>query len=203
MKKRQKQNLDAEAENERRTELRRRINQSQEKLGQAPVEERPATRPAEVGDTVELARIGTRATVTAVNKDGTLQLKAGILNISAKQEEVRVVSGAQKKTQKSPMAPRGRNTNRNTTQHQVTRGNASMEVDLRGMMVDEALMAVDAFLDSAVMSHLNTVTIIHGKGTGALRTAVQTHLRKSKYVKTFRLGRYGEGENGVTVVELK
>ncbi|MCD7760657.1 MAG: Smr/MutS family protein [Clostridiales bacterium] len=70
-------------------------------------------------------------------------------------------------------------------------------------MTDECEGVIDRFLDDAVMARLQTVTIIHGKGTGALRQAVQQHLRTCKYVKSFRSGRYGEGENGVTIVELK
>ena len=71
------------------------------------------------------------------------------------------------------------------------------------MMTDEAVAALENFLDTAMMGKLETVTIIHGKGTGALRAAVHQQLKSCKYVKSFRLGRYGEGENGVTVVELK
>lgn len=67
----------------------------------------------------------------------------------------------------------------------------------------EAIPVMERYIDSAVMGKLHTVTIIHGKGTGALRQAVQQALRKNKAVKSFRLGRYGEGETGVTVVELK
>ena len=74
---------------------------------------------------------------------------------------------------------------------------------LRGMVVDEALLAMERYLDSAVMGKLKTVTIIHGKGTGALRQAVQAELKRNRYVKSYRLGRYGEGEMGVTVVELR
>ena len=67
----------------------------------------------------------------------------------------------------------------------------------------EGVLAAERYIDSAVMSKLKTVTIIHGKGTGALRAAIQQMLKKNKAVKSFRLGRYGEGETGVTVVELK
>ena len=77
------------------------------------------------------------------------------------------------------------------------------EIDLRGMDTMEAVAATERFLDNAVMAKLEKVTIIHGKGTGALRAAVQQSLRKNKAVKSYRLGRYGEGESGVTVVELK
>ena len=77
------------------------------------------------------------------------------------------------------------------------------EVDLRGMTTDEALMELDRFIDASVLSNVPTVTIIHGKGTGALRAAVQQRLKKHRSVKSFRLGTFGEGESGVTVAELK
>ena len=80
---------------------------------------------------------------------------------------------------------------------------APREVDLRGMMTDEAVAALESFLDTAMLGKLETVTIIHGKGTGALRKAVHDILRRNKAVKSFRLGVYGEGESGVTVVTLK
>ena len=77
------------------------------------------------------------------------------------------------------------------------------QVDLRGMMTDEAIAVLENFLDTAMMGKLETVTIIHGKGTGAVRNAVRTYLKRSRYVKSFRPGRYGEGEDGVTVAELR
>ncbi len=199
MKKRQKQAQDPEDTNAQRAQLRRELNRASDKLGQRP---EPAagepTRPAQAGDTVELLRLGTRAEVVSVGKDGTLQLRAGILNVTAKQEEVRVISGAQPKKQKQRRTVRSQ-----PSQHQVTRSGASREVDLRGMMCDEAVAVLSQFLDSAVMAHLAGVSVIHGKGTGALRTAVHQYLKTCKYVKRYRLGRYGEGEDGVTIVELK
>ena len=71
------------------------------------------------------------------------------------------------------------------------------------MMTDEAVAALDSFLDNAMLAKLESVTIIHGKGTGAVRKAVREHLKRSRYVKSFRPGRYGEGEDGVTVAELR
>ena len=79
----------------------------------------------------------------------------------------------------------------------------SPEIDLRGMESLEAVLAAERYLDSAVMANMKTVTIIHGKGTGALREAIQQMLKRNKLVKSYRLGRFGEGEAGVTVVELK
>ena len=80
---------------------------------------------------------------------------------------------------------------------------ASSELDLRGQTIEEAIMMVDQFIDSCTLLGIKTITIIHGKGTGALRKAVHEILRRNKAVKSFRLGRYGEGEAGVTIVELK
>ena len=79
----------------------------------------------------------------------------------------------------------------------------SNEVDLRGMDVIEALCVLDQYMDAAMRGNLGTVRIIHGKGTGKLRAAVQQNLKKNKYVKSFRLGVYGEGEDGVTIAEFK
>ena len=84
-----------------------------------------------------------------------------------------------------------------------TEREARTELDIRGMASDEGLMEVDRFLDRCLMMGIKNVTIIHGKGTGVLRTAVQQHLRRLGYVKSQRPGMYGEGEAGVTVVELK
>ena len=137
----------------------------------------------------------TRATVTAVNKDGSLQLQAGMLKINARADEVYLVEGAQK-AKKAPQQ-------RNGGSSAPVRAAASMELYIRGMMTDEAEGVVDRFLDDAVLGRLNQVTIIHGKGTGALRKAVHQQLRRHPYVKAYRLGAFGEGEDGVTVVELK
>ena len=143
---------------------------------------------------MELVKMGTQAPVLEVNKDGSLQLQAGILKITAKPDEVRVVEGESAQSAKKIVQ---------RAEHKLRSLGASPEVDLRGMMTDEAILVLDRFLDSAVMGRLDTVTVIHGKGTGAVRKAVRDHLKRSKYVKSFRPGRFGEGEDGVTVVELR
>ena len=79
----------------------------------------------------------------------------------------------------------------------------SYEINLLGRTVDEALAELDKYLDDAYLSHLPTVRVVHGKGTGALRSAVHQHLKRTSYVKSFRLGEIGEGDAGVTIVTFK
>ena len=201
MRRRQEQATEWVDDNEQRSELRRKLNEAERTLGGKKEElpPPPPTRDAVAGDTVELVRMGTQAEVVSVNKDGTLQLQAGILKLKAKQSEVRVLEDVTARKKQS-----ARDKQRNVAvRHPFRAAAAKAELDLRGMMVDEALGAVDLFLDNALMGKLETVTIIHGKGTGALRKAVRDHLKRSRYVKEFRPGVYGEGEDGVTVATLK
>ena len=197
MKKRQDK-LDWQQVNDTRAESRRLLNEAERNIGgpAKEIEPPPPTRPAVAGDTVELVKMGTKATVLSVNKDGSLQLQAGILKISAKQDEVRVVEG-ETESQKATRKIIAR------AEHTIRTAAVPSQVDLRGMMTDEAIAVLERFLDTAMMGKLETVTIIHGKGTGAVRNAVRTYLRRSRYVKSFRPGRYGEGEDGVTIAELK
>ena len=201
MRRRQEQAKDWVDDNERRSELRRKLNEADAALGgrKEDLPPPPPTRDAVAGDIVELVKMGTQAEVVGVNKDGTLQLQAGILKLKARQSEVRVLEDATaRKKQSAKDKARAASVSR-----PFRASAAKAELDLRGMMVDEALGAVDLFLDNALMGKLETVTIIHGKGTGALRKAVREHLKKSRYVKEYRPGAYGEGEDGVTVATLK
>ena len=193
-----RKDLDWQQVNEGRAESRRLLNEAERNIGgpAAEPEAPPPPPPARAGAPVALGGVGPRATVLSVNKDGTLQLQAGILKISAKQDEVRVVEGetpSQKETRK--IIQRAERTLRTAA--------VPSQLDLRGMMTDEAVATLERFLDTAMMGKLETVTVIHGKGTGAVRAAVRAYLKRSRYVKSFRPGRYGEGEDGVTVVELK
>ena len=200
MRRRQAAALTAIDDNEEKADLRRRLNEAEAAVGvrQESREPIPApSRPIQAGDQVEIPGVRQWAEVAAVNKDGSLSLKAGILKMTVKPNEVRLIEEAEKQGQKkkAPPARSGGGT--------VFRSAASSELDIRGMESIEADSAVQTFLSAAAMGHLDTVTIIHGKGTGALRKAVHETLRRSKLVKSFRLGVYGEGESGVTVVTLK
>lgn len=149
-----------------------------------------------LGATVMLNDIGDKGSVLSINKkDNTAQVQVGIMKITAKAENLSLVKEQEIDTPKA-YAPKKTGTS-------LRRDSVKNEIDLRGMMLEEALDAVDKFLDECSVAGLNTVSIIHGKGTGVLRSGIQSMLRKHPHIKTFRLGRYGEGENGVTIAELK
>ena len=181
--------------NEKQAELRRSLNEAEQKMQpQREQKTRPeATRAIRVGDTVELIKLGTKATVLAINKDGSYCLRAGIMQVTAKPDEVYLLENETQNAAKKVIAGKVRE----------LKAAAQPELDIRGMAVDEALPVLDNFLDAAYMGNLPNARIIHGKGTGVLRAAVQDELRRCKYVKSFRLGVYGEGESGVTIVEFK
>ena len=194
LRKQMKDAADAQGVNARQAELRRQLNEAEEKL--APKQDRPErpkpSREIRVGDTVELLKLGTHATVLALNKDGTYQLQAGILKVNVKPDEVYLLENEPQEVKK--YIEKTRREFKNQAQ--------SPELDLRGMDALEAGAVLTIFLDNAYMANLTQVRIIHGKGTGVLRKAVHDELKKNKHVKKYRLGVYGEGEDGVTIAEL-
>ncbi len=179
-----------------RADLRRRLNEAETKAGGTPTVEKPVapSRPIVVGDTVRLLRLGSTAHVLSIDGDKYL-LQAGILKVTVRSDEISLVEETRVKAPRPAPPGSGSNGPRMDT--------ATPELDLRGLTVDEALLELDRFLDSALLSGLHTLTVIHGKGTGALRSAIHAALRRHPQVKSFRLGRFGEGEHGVSIVELK
>ena len=164
--------------------------------------EAPApSRPIAVGDLVELAGVKTAATVLNVNGDGSMLLQAGKMKMTVKAGQVRLLESAEEIEKRKKQATAAQRKNVSPKIQLAAR--AASELDIRGMETLEAESVVENYIDAAVMAKLGTVTIIHGKGTGALRKAVHEMLKRNRAVKSFRLGRYGEGEAGVTVVELK
>ncbi len=194
LRKQLKDTADAQGINAKQAELRRKLNEVEEGFaGKAPQAPRPeATRAIKVGDTVEVIRFGTRATVLEINKDGSYQLQAGIMKMSARPDEVYLIEEQPREVKKII----------ERVQKEFRSAGASTELDLRGMTVGEAISTLSIFLDNAMMANLASVRIIHGKGTGVLRKAVHDELKKSRAVKRYRLGVYGEGEDGVTIAEL-
>lgn len=152
-----------------------------------------------VGQEVVIADIEQTATVMSLpDRNGLVEVRAGILKTKVPLSNLKAPDKLKKPTNNGKPKPQPRS----TTVQRVQR-KASMEINLLGMTVDEALMETDQFIDHAVMNGQTMVYLIHGKGTGALRKAIHAHLRGHRNVKSFRLGQYGEGEAGVTVVELK
>ena len=190
--------------NEDKADLFRRLNEADDALERSDdlmsrsagadkgAPEPPSREPAP-GDRVKLRKLGTFADVISVSADGVLSLQAGIMKITARADEVRLVEGGELPEIKRQSAK---------SDAKLREIAAKPEVDLRGMATDEAVPVLERFIDNARIAKLNTVTIIHGKGTGAMRQAVHQCLRKQHGIKAFRLGRYGEGEDGVTIVEI-
>ena len=162
-----------------------------------PAREFVPLKEVQIGQEVLIAELNQLATVTArPDRNGMVEVRAGIMKTKVPLSGLCVPDKMDKRPAREPR--------RSSTRVQLDKSRkASMEINLLGYTVDEALAEVDKFLDSGMLLGQQTLYIIHGNGTGALRTAIQKHLRTHKAVKSFRPGRYGEGENGVTVVELK
>ncbi len=195
LKKQLQESADTANLNQKQTELRRSLNEAESKLRvNAPVERKPEPkRDILVGDTVELLKLGTKASVIAINKDGSYELQAGIMKLKAKKDEIYLLENENPYVQKGRPKHSGR---------EMKVAAMNPEVDLRGMDSVEAICVLDLYLDEAMRSNLKQVRIIHGKGTGVLRTAVHNSLKRNKFVKKYRLGVYGEGEDGVTIAEF-
>ena len=177
--------------------LRRQMQSSLEGLAEGLASANPdgsaAPKSLKVGDLVDIVHLNTRGTVLSVpDEHGEVQLQAGIMKLRANISQLRLVQESAPKKQKSTVMVRSDAASRTVR----------MECDVRGMALGEALIEVEKYLDQAVMAGMNEVAIVHGKGTGTLRQGIQQHLKKYPHVKSFRLGQYGEGESGVTIVTL-
>ena len=152
-----------------------------------------------LGDSVLLMDIDKKATVTRLpEKDGTLEVMAGIIKMRTGINNVKLIEGDVKIGGKRQASQRKVSGIKSRAERTV-----QTELDLRGMASDEAILMLDRFIDEAILSGIETIRIIHGKGTGVLKNAVNQHLKKHKSIRTHRLGVFGEGEHGVTIAELK
>ena len=146
-----------------------------------------------IGEHVEIVHLQTKGTVLSLpNRKGEVQIQAGIVKLNAHLSQLRVIE--KPKPQKSKVV------NKVALSQKAP---VAMQVDIRGMNLEEGISAVDNYLASATLAGLHEVTIVHGKGTGVLRVGIQRHLKKHMQVKKYRDGLYGEGEQGVTIVTLK
>ncbi len=151
------------------------------------------------GDAVEIVNLGQSAVVlSAPSADGNVMVQAGIMKVSVPLSNLRMIKDVPK--QKHPMQSSG---NKDSGSYTVRKAHIKTELDLRGFSLSEALLETDRFINDAYMAGLTQVSIIHGKGTGTLRAGIGDMLKAHRQVKSYRLGRYGEGETGVTIVELK
>ena len=174
-----------------RAKLQDAIDANSEKIAAAKPEDDAVPTDLKPGDTV-LLDLNARATVlTAPDGKGDCSVQAGALKLKANVSRMRRAKPEKEKK------PKG------GAKVSVSMRDVETECDVRGNTLEEALMAVDLFLDGAVLNRLREVSIIHGKGTGVLRAGIHKHLKGHPAVKEFRLGRYGEGEDGVTIVTLK
>ena len=147
-----------------------------------------------VGDVVEITHLNTKGTVLSLpDAKGEVQLQAGIMKLKAHLSQLRLAQEEKPKKKVSSVS----------VQTGAAMRTVGLSCDVRGMALDEALEEVEQYLDEAVLAGLHEVTIVHGKGTGILREGIQKHLKNYPHVKSYRRGKYGEGEEGVTVVELK
>jgi len=198
--KKEQKKLETREINEKRADILHNLNEARAAAGAHDSFKEPVpkpSRPIAAGDLVEIPGTGRKAEVLGVS-GGTLECRAGSLRMKVKASEVRLIEDDERAAlaPKKPAAgPSGARVLRTAA--------VPRELDIRGMESLEAESVVESYIDSAVMARLETVTVIHGKGTGALRKAVHALLKRNKSVKSFRLGAFGEGEAGVTVVELK
>lgn len=182
---------------EMRLKLKNKVDDVEEKLSSELIKRNKSSKPPKnlkPGDTVLIVNLNKKATVIAPpDKDGEVLVQAGIMKINVHISTLELVDEQKSEMRRTGMSEIGASKAKNI----------STEIDLRGYNLDEALDKVDKYLDDAIIAGLREVSIIHGKGTGVLRSGIQKYLKSNPRLKSFRLGRYGEGESGVTIVELK
>ncbi len=177
--------------------LRKRMEENIDSLSEGlkqQVDTGLAPKTVKPGDEVEILTIGSRGTVlSAPDGKGEVQLQAGIMKFKAHLSQLRLVKEPESKKKQASV----------TSKTGAMTRTVPMSCDVRGKTLDEALLEVGQYLDMASLAGMGEVSIIHGKGTGVLRAGIQQDLRRNPHVKSFRLGVYGEGEQGVTIVTLK
>ena len=172
-------------------------------MGEQPADAGKPLTSVKIGDYVEITHLGTSGTVASLpDQKGEVQVQAGPLKLKVPLKSLRAAKPPKK--EKSKWTPAlGKDSSKASAAVNIRDRSVATEIDVRGMNLEEAILAVDLYLDNAALQSLVEVYIIHGKGTGVLRAGIQDHLRRHPLVKSFRLGKYGEGEDGVTVVTLK
>ena len=191
----------------KRQKVRDKISEKNERLsvGSKPLRapEKKAVDPKKLkkGDTVKIVSMGLKGTVSTLpDAKGALFVQCGIIRTHT---NVKDLVYAEEETVSTPALQRSSSGSGSGKLKMSKTLSISPEINLLGKTVDEALSALDKYLDDAYLAHLSSVRVVHGKGTGALRNAVHGHLKRLKYVKEYRLGEYGEGDSGVTIVTFQ
>ena len=184
-----------------RQKVRDQINKKNEKLAMKSANQAPkkilTEKDIRIGDSIKVISSGFTGTISSLpDKKGNLFVQCGIIRSQVNIKDLQLI---QEEPEKKPVLQR---TNTGNIKMSKSFG-ISPEINLLGSTVDEALAKLDKYLDDAYLAHLGSVRIVHGKGTGALRTAVHQYLKRASYVKSFRLGEHGEGDAGVTIAEFK
>ena len=194
-----KTHMDASAMEKDREKIRKKMAKAQSKSSIQKKEQVNHNVPKKLrlGDSVKILSMNLKGTVhTLPDAKGNLFVQAGILRYQTNIRDLILVN--------DDAAPAVHNTKTGAGKLKMSKSlSVSPEINLIGKTVDEALMELDKYLDDAYLAHLKSVRIVHGKGTGALRKAVQGHLKRQKYVKSFHLGEFGEGDAGVTIAEFE
>ena len=184
-----------------RTRLREKMNQVDGKLAPKAKDPKKTISPKTIqpGDTVKVLSLNMEGTVSTLpNSKGDLYVQIGILRSQVNIKDLEMAGPAPAEPSSSPRQKTGSGKIKMSKSFSV-----SPEINLIGMTTDEAVPILDKYLDDAYLAHLPQVRVVHGRGTGALRAAVHKKLKKLKYVKEFRLGEFGEGDSGVTIVIFK
>lgn len=183
-----------------RAALRSKINDAQDRIAKKqkqPADNNKVPKNLRLGDSVRVLSMNQRGTVSTLpNAKGDLFVQMGILRTQVNIKDLVLIEEEAPSSKKTARTSAGK-------LRMSKASSISAEIMLIGKTVDEAIMALDKYLDDAYLSHLSTVRVVHGKGTGALRNAVHQHLRRVKYIDSFHLGEFGEGDSGVTIVEFK
>ena len=194
-----KTHIDASAMEKDREKIRKKMAKAQSKSSIQKKEQVNHNVPKKLrlGDSVKILSMNLKGTVhTLPDAKGNLFVQAGILRYQTNIRDLVLVN--------DDATPAVHNTKTGAGKLKMSKSlSVSPEINLIGKTVDEALMELDKYLDDAYLAHLKSVRIVHGKGTGALRKAVQGHLKRQKYVKSFHLGEFGEGDAGVTIAEFE
>ena len=189
-----------------RAALRRQLNQMEEAadpVGKKSTEGYVLPRPLKAGDNVLLVDIDKVGTVlTPSDANGLVEVQVGIVRTRVPLSDLKLAEAPKPKTPTGRRPATGRKSGTGGQLESRMERAAGTEVDLRGMYTDDGVLALDQAIDNAVLAGIGVITVIHGKGTGALRAAVHARLRHHPNVKSFRLGTFGEGEMGVTIVEI-